>query len=146
MVFLDEPTTGLDVEARRELWTAIGAFHDEGGTVLLTSHYLEEVETLADRVVVLDRGRVIADGDTRDVRGLVSLKRVSFTSATLPRLAGVAGMERNGERVRLLAGDADRLVRDLVTSGTEFTDLEISTVSLEDAFLAITARQRADRR
>jgi ABC-2 type transport system ATP-binding protein len=143
VVFLDEPTTGLDVAARRALWDGIGAFHADGGTVLLTSHYLEEVEALAHRVVVIDRGRVIADGAMRDVRGLVNLKRVSFTGTTLPPLADVAGVDREGERIRVLASDADQLVRDLVTSGTEFTDLEISTASLEDAFLAITAQQRA---
>jgi ABC-2 type transport system ATP-binding protein len=141
IVFLDEPTTGLDVEARRELWDGIRSFHAGGGTVLLTSHYLEEVEALAQRVIVIGSGQIIADGSVSDVRGLVGLKRVTLTCPALPALAGVARVERDGDRTHLLASDADRFVRDLVTSGVAFSDLEIRAASLEDAFLTITANQ-----
>jgi ABC-2 type transport system ATP-binding protein len=142
VVFLDEPTTGLDVTARHALWDGIGAFHAEGGTILLTSHYLEEIETLAQRVVVIDRGRIIADGTMHEVRGLVTLKRVTLTSTGLPPLTGVTSIGRDGERIKLLTSDADQLVRELVTSGARFNDLEISPASLEDAFLAVTAHKR----
>ncbi len=140
VVFLDEPTTGLDVEARHALWAGIRTFHADGGTVLLTSHYLEEVESLAERVTIIDHGRVLADGDLAHIRGLVSLKRVTLSCAALPSLPGVTSVEHEGRHAHLFTGDADQLVRDLVTSGTDFRDLTISVASLEDAFLSITRR------
>lgn len=143
LVFLDEPSTGLDVEARRDLWDGIRTFRSDGGTVLLTSHYLEEIEALAQRVVVVDHGRVIADGSLSEVRGLVRLKRVTLTCRELPDLAGVNSVEHEGDRTHLLTNDADQLVRSLVASGVEFADLEIQAASLEDAFLALTAAQPA---
>ncbi|GIE98200.1 ABC transporter ATP-binding protein [Paractinoplanes rishiriensis] len=142
IVLLDEPTTGLDVEARRALWDGIRAFHAGGGTVLLTSHYLEEVEALARRVVVIGGGRVLADDSVAAVRGLVAIRRVSLASPVpLPRLAGVAGVDREGDRTHLLTPDADRLVRDLVAAEVPFTDLEIRPTSLEEAFLTLTSRR-----
>lgn len=143
LVFLDEPTTGLDVDARRALWDGIRSFHAEGGAVLLTSHYIEEVEALADRVVVMDRGRVIADGGIAEIRGRVRLKRVTLTDPVLPELVGVASIERDADRAHLLTNDAGALVRELVTAGASFTDIEIESASLEDAFLAITGDRRA---
>ncbi|MFD0821400.1 ABC transporter ATP-binding protein, partial [Micromonospora zhanjiangensis] len=94
LVFLDEPTTGLDVEARRALWDAIGSFHADGGTVLISSHYLEEIEALAQRVVVIGLGRVLADDTVEAVGGPVGVRRVSLTTAELPDLPGVLGVER----------------------------------------------------
>ena len=100
IVFLDEPTTGLDVEARRALWDGVRAFHADGGTVVLTSHYLEEIEALAERVVVIGGGRVLADDTVDAVRGLVAIRRVSLTSRVpLPDLPGVVGTERDGDRL-----------------------------------------------
>jgi ABC-2 type transport system ATP-binding protein len=140
IVFLDEPTTGLDVEARRALWDGIRQFHADGGTVVLTSHYLEEIEALARRVVVIGGGRVLADDTVPAVRGLVSIRRVSLTVATaVPELPGVVGTERDGDRTHLLTADADRLVRDLVARDVAFTDLEVRPTSLEEAFLTLTA-------
>ncbi|WP_250002188.1 ABC transporter ATP-binding protein [Actinoplanes sp. M2I2] len=139
IVFLDEPTTGLDVQARRLLWDGIRSFQAEGGTVVLTSHYLEEIEALARRVVVIGGGRVIADDTVTAVRGLVATRRVSLTvGEPLPDLAGVSGVERDGDRLHLLTADADRLVRDLVAHDVAFTDLEVRPTSLEEAFLALT--------
>ena len=139
IVFLDEPTTGLDVEARRSLWDGIRHFHSEGGTVVLTSHYLEEVEALARRVVVIGGGRVLADDTVDAVRGLVSVRRVSLTSPVhLPVLPGLSATDREGDRWRLLTPDSDRLVRDLVAAGVPFTDLEVRPTSLEEAFLTLT--------
>jgi ABC-2 type transport system ATP-binding protein len=140
IVFLDEPSTGLDVEARRGLWDAIRAFHDGGGTVMLTSHYLEEIEALARRVVVIGGGRVLADDTVSAVRNLVAIRRVSLTSCTpLPELPGVVGVERDGGRTHLMTADADRLVRDLVDADVPFSDLEVRPTSLEEAFLTLTA-------
>jgi ABC-2 type transport system ATP-binding protein len=144
IVFLDEPTTGLDVDARRALWDGIRAFHASGGTVVLTSHYLEEVEALAERVVVIGGGRVLADDTVAAVRGLVAVRRVSLTSGVpLPDLPGVVGAERDGDRTHLLTADADRLVRDLVTHRVAFADLEVRPTSLEEAFLTLTGSEAA---
>jgi len=140
IVFLDEPTTGLDVEARHSLWDGIRAFHADGGTVVLTSHYLEEIEALARRVVVIGGGRVLADDTVAAVRGLVAIRRVSLTvPVPLPELPGVVGTERDGDRTHLLTGDADRLVRDLVARDVPFTELEVRPTSLEEAFLTLTS-------
>ncbi|HIZ34289.1 MAG TPA: ABC transporter ATP-binding protein [Candidatus Ruania gallistercoris] len=143
LVFLDEPTTGLDTGARRALWEGIRSFHADGGAVLLTSHYIDEVEALADRVVVMDQGRVIADGPVAEIRGRVRLKRVTLTDPVLPELVGVTSIERDADRVHLLTNDATALVRELVTSRASFADIEIESASLEDAFLAMTGEQRA---
>ncbi|TDC53754.1 ABC transporter ATP-binding protein [Jiangella ureilytica] len=140
IVFLDEPTTGLDVDARHHLWEGIRAFHAEGGTVVLTSHYLDEVEALAERVVVIDHGRVIRDGSTAEIRDVAGMRRVSLTAGELPALPGVvsAASDDTG-RAHLMTTDADALVRELVTAGVPFRDLEVRSTSLEDAFLAMTA-------
>lgn len=143
LVFLDEPTTGLDVEARRSLWDGIKAFHADGGTVLLTSHYLEEVEALARRVVVVGDGRVLADDSVQAVREIVGVRRVTLVADELPELPGVISTERADGRVHLITADSDRLVIDLVRSGVPFSGLEIQPTSLEDAFLAITAKESA---
>ncbi|WP_084958547.1 ABC transporter ATP-binding protein [Thermoactinospora rubra] len=143
LVFLDEPTTGLDVEARRALWEGIRAFHAEGGTVLLTSHYLEEVEALARRVVVIGRGRVLADDTVQAVKEIVGVRRVSFGADTLPDLPGVLDVRREDGRFHLVVSDSDALVRELVGSGVPFGGLEIAPTSLEEAFLALTASEAA---
>ncbi|SCG47194.1 ABC transporter ATP-binding protein [Micromonospora inositola] len=139
LVVLDEPTTGLDVEARRTLWEAIRSFHADGGTVLLSSHYLEEVEALAQRVVVIGRGRVLADDTVDAVRSFVGVRRVSLLADDLPPLPGVVATEHVEGRTHLLTTDADQLIRDLVTAGVAFRELEVRPTSLEEAFLAITA-------
>ncbi|MBO3740855.1 ABC transporter ATP-binding protein [Actinoplanes flavus] len=144
IVFLDEPTTGLDVEARRALWESIRDFHAGGGTVVLTSHYLEEIEALASRVVVLAQGRVLADDSVAAVRGLVGIRRISLTSAvplTDFDFDGLVSVERAGDRVHLLTPDADRMVRTLVSHDVPFRDLEVRPTSLEEAFLALTGKE-----
>ncbi|GAA4944186.1 ABC transporter ATP-binding protein [Actinoplanes utahensis] len=138
IVFLDEPTTGLDVEARRDLWEAVREFHAGGGTVVLTSHYLEEIEALAERVVVLGEGRVLADASLEAVRGLVKVSRISISSPVPP--SGF-DFEGNGDRLHLLTADADRVVRELVTRNVPFRDLEVRPASLEEAFLTLTNKK-----
>ncbi|NRQ39147.1 ABC transporter ATP-binding protein [Nonomuraea sp. NN258] len=144
MVFLDEPTTGLDVEARRALWDGVKSYHEAGGTVLLTSHYLEEIEALAERVVVVGHGRVLADDTVRAVRDMVGVRRVSFDTvdaSALPQLPGVLGVEHDEGRASLVTTDPDRLVVELVKSGTPFSGLEVRPTTLEEAFLAITSKE-----
>ncbi|HTJ39519.1 MAG TPA: ABC transporter ATP-binding protein [Dactylosporangium sp.] len=141
LVFLDEPTTGLDVQARRSLWDAVRAFADEGGTVVLTSHYLEEIEALADRVVVIGHGRILADDTVEAIRSMVGIHRVSLDAPdALPDLPGVVGVEHADGRTSLLTPDADQLVRDLVRAEVPFRGLQVQPTTLEEAFLTLTGK------
>ena len=139
LVLLDEPTTGLDVEARHALWDAVRVYHRGGGTVVLTSHYLEEVEALAERIVVIDQGQVRADGTLAEIRSLVPGRRLRLRAPALPELAGVDRINREGDRYELWTADSDAVVRQLVRNAVPFRDLEVSTASLEEAFLALTS-------
>mgnify|MGYP001770888251 FL=1 len=139
-VFLDEPTTGLDVEARRGVWQAVRGYVEEGGTVLLTTHYLEEAEALATRVVVLHEGRVVAEGSVEEIKARVGVKRVRFQAPELPSLPGVVKAETQNGTHTLYTPEADRLVRTLVEEGIPFRSLEVLPVSLEEAFLVLTGK------
>jgi ABC-2 type transport system ATP-binding protein len=139
LLFLDEPTAGLDVESRRSVWESVRAHIQEGGTVLLTTHHLEEAEALATRVVVINRGRIVAGGTVPEIRARVGLTRVRFRAAGVPPLPGVKRHERVGDEHVLHTDDPDGLVAELVRSETLFSALEIVPLSLEDAFLALTA-------
>ena len=145
LVVLDEPTTGLDVQARDALWAALRSYRASGGTLLITSHYLAEIEALCSRVVVIDQGRVIADGTVEEIRGQVSLSRVTVrTSASREVLDGLPGVVsttrdvENPERWTVHTRSSDALVRALVES-TAFEDLEVHRASLEEAFVALTS-------
>ncbi|WP_203581247.1 ABC transporter ATP-binding protein [Microbacterium hibisci] len=147
LVLLDEPTTGLDVDGRRALWDAIRGQHRAGATVVVTSHYLEEIEALAERVVVVDRGRVIADDSVERILARVGVSQVRLRTADPSRLAGLPGVthrEHADDREILTVADADAFVRELVRSGLDFRDLSVRGASLEEAFLALTAARRTD--
>ena len=144
LVFLDEPTVGMDVETRRAFWGQMREFASEGRTVLFATHYLDEADAVADRIVVLNRGRVVADGPAAAIKSNVSSRTVRFT------LAGAGGVEfadlpsviqvtRHGDDVRLTTSDADATVRALYASGLPIHNLEVTGAGLEDAFLALTA-------
>ena len=139
-VFLDEPTTGLDVEARREVWRRLAAYSGEGGTVLLTTHYLEEADALATRIVVIDRGSIVATGSPDEIRARIAVKRVRFRAAELPELPGIVRADTDADRHTVHTADADALVTALVSSGVAFSDLEVQAASLEEAFLALTGK------
>ncbi len=140
LVLLDEPTTGLDVDARHSLWNAIEDYQADGGTVLITSHYLEEIQRLAERVVVIDHGAILVDDTTQAVIDRVDVDRVELTSSDprLDALPGVTSIERDGDRATLLTADADALVRALVTDQIDFSRLRVAGASLEDAFAHLT--------
>ncbi|ANC32268.1 ABC transporter ATP-binding protein [Isoptericola dokdonensis] len=141
VLLLDEPTTGLDVTARQTLWEAVRGYHAAGGTVLLTSHYLEEVQALAQRVVVIDHGVVRADDSLDAILRRVGLRQVEVRSAVdLTGWDGVVRGTRRDDGVQeLYTPDADALVRTLVTSGVDFHDLRIRGAGLEEAFAEMVA-------
>jgi ABC-2 type transport system ATP-binding protein len=137
-VFLDEPTTGLDVEARRNAWDAIRAFAEGGGTVLLTTHYLEEADALATRVVVIADGMKVAEGSPAEVKARTGLKRIRIEADALPTLAGVVRATRAGRVHTLYAADPGSVVNLLVERGVPLEGLEVTAVTLEEAFLSLT--------
>jgi len=143
LVLLDEPTTGLDVDARHGLWAAIRRHRAAGTTVVVTSHYLEEIEALAERVVVIDHGRVIVDDTLDAVRSRVSSSIVTLTTTDADRVQQLPGivMSQLGEaggRLELTVSDSDEFVRSLVDSGLVFGGLTVRGSSLEETFLALT--------
>ena len=132
LVVLDEPTTGLDVESRQATWAAIRAYAAEGGTVLLTTHYLEEAEALASLVVVIDRGRVLARGTVAAIRARAGSGRVRFRAEPLPD--GLAdGAVREGEMLTIRTADPTGVVRTLLASGARLEALEVTPLPLEEA-------------
>ncbi|MBL8262867.1 MAG: ABC transporter ATP-binding protein [Xanthomonadaceae bacterium] len=142
LLFLDEPTTGLDIDARQRMWATIRELVAGGTGVLLTTHYLEEAEALADRVVVLDRGRVVADGAMDEVRARVSQRRIRCLSALDVALVagwpGVRAATREGARVEIVADTAEDVVRRLLAEDAALSELDIRRAGLADAFLALT--------
>ncbi|MET0736593.1 MAG: ABC transporter ATP-binding protein [Microbacterium sp.] len=141
LVLLDEPTTGLDVDARRTLWAAIRRQHDAGATVVVTSHYLEEIEALAQRVIVMGAGRVLADDALASVLARVGLSRVRLRTDVGEDVAGLPGVVRHEHEDAfevLTVDDADEFVRVLVRSGLDFRDLAVRGATLEEAFLSLT--------
>ena len=137
LMFLDEPTVGLDVMSRREIWQQARTYIAGGGTLLLTTHYLEEAEALASRIVLIDRGRIHFSGDVEGVRARLGVKRVSFLAERLPPLPGVVEQREHDGRHELLVRDSDAVVRALVASGTGFSNLDVTRVPLEDAVIAL---------
>ena len=147
LLFLDEPTLGFDVEVRRAFWKQIRAFVARGRTVLLTTHYLEEADALADRVVVLNHGSVVADGSPAEIKSKVSGRRIrcvtSLAEDVLRGLPGVTKVDVDSGRAEILAATAESVVRELLTRDPELSQLEVTSVGLEDAFIALTAREEA---
>jgi ABC-2 type transport system ATP-binding protein len=132
LVVLDEPTTGLDVEARGAVWQELRLFVSSGGTVLLTTHYLEEAEALATKVVVIDRGRVAAAGSVDEIRARAGAGRISFRREPLPsNLAG--DVSEDGDRVVIHASHPEEVVRQLVHTGARLQDLDVRPLPLEEA-------------
>ncbi|MFC5181679.1 ABC transporter ATP-binding protein [Actinomadura harenae] len=140
LIVLDEPTAALDIESRHELWVAIRACAERGATVLFSTHYLEEADAEADRIVVVDRGRVVADGTSDEIKRRVPGRTVSVDASVLPDPSGLPGVlssEVDGRRVRLHTTDADATVLALAAAGA-VRDLEVTGASLEQAFLTLT--------
>ncbi|QIJ63503.1 ABC transporter ATP-binding protein [Streptomyces sp. JB150] len=154
VLFLDEPTTGLDAEGRRDTWNLVRALRDAGTTVLLTTHYLEEAEELADRLAILHEGRIAARGTPEEVTA-AQPSRISFElpdgwfPGDLPALGalGVVGHEMDGRTVRLRTHEPQRAATGLLVwardAGVELRRLDVRPASLEEAFLGIAGRASA---
>ena len=141
VLFLDEPTVGMDVEGRRRFIEEIAKLAAQGRTVVLTTHYLEEADQLARRVIVIDRGRIIADSTPAEIKSRVAGKRITFTtSQPLPEGLPLTGVQVEGTHVRLLTNEPERVLRELFSHGVEMRDLEVSGADLEEAFVAMTHR------
>ncbi len=142
LLLLDEPTTGMDVEGRRAFWSAIRADAEKGRTVLFATHYLEEADQYADRIVLISHGRIVADGTGSEIKARAAGRTVRATlpgadSDALSRLAGVESVDVRGDAVYVHARDTDAVARFLLTE-TAAHDLEITARGLEDAFLSLT--------
>ncbi|HZC06938.1 MAG TPA: ABC transporter ATP-binding protein [Ktedonobacterales bacterium] len=142
LLVLDEPTAAMDVETRREFWGRMRAYAAQGHTVLFATHYLEEAETFASRLIVVAQGRVIADGTMRDIEERFGQPSVSFTvpvgqTSDFNRMPGVGRYETQDERVTLYTSDVDATVRALATSDLRWSDLEVRRVNLEETFVSM---------
>ena len=150
LVVLDEPTTGMDIESRRALWDEIRTLSVAGKTVLLTTHYLEEADMLATRVVVINRGKTICEGTPSEIRRRVSGRRIrcitQLDPAFLATLPTVSDVKQDREALVVTAEAAEDVVREMLQRDRSLNGLEIFSPALEDAFLALTSQDQPERR
>ncbi len=145
-LFLDEPTVGMDVEGRRAVLDSIRALSAAGKTIVFTTHYLEEADQLARRIIVIDRGVVIADATPREIKSQIPSKRISFhtgapvSDATFRGLP-VQNLEVADHRIRLLSNEPELVLKALFERGVAVHDLEVTGADLEEAFLSLTTRR-----
>jgi ABC-2 type transport system ATP-binding protein len=144
LLILDEPTAALDVESRREFWASIRAVAARGTTVIFATHYLEEADAYADRIILLARGRVVADGSTSEIKARVGHRTIQATLpdaevTPLTDLPGVTAVDRHGETVMLTCADSDLALRGLLDRFPSVHDIEVRGAGIEEAFVALTA-------
>lgn len=142
LLFLDEPTVGMDVSTRRAFWARIRGLRADGRAVLLTTHYLEEADALADRVVVLDHGRIVADGTPAHIKQTVAVRRIrcrtAVSRAQVATWTGVQTVTVDDGVMEILTASAEDVVRQLLLADPSLSGLEVAGAALEDAFLALT--------
>jgi len=147
LLFLDEPTAAMDVEARRTFWQSMREFTDEGRTVVFATHYLDEADTYADRIVMLSKGVVVADGTPNEVKAVVSGRRIrtsidfDWTDAArdaLGRLPGVRSLDHRSGQLTIVSDDSDATLRALLAAHDDIHDIEVTAHTMDDAFLALT--------
>jgi ABC-2 type transport system ATP-binding protein len=147
LLFLDEPTVGMDIDARRKLWSAMRSLVAEGCSVVLTTHYLEEAEALAQRVIVMAKGRVLSEGSVDALRAQVPLARIRCISdldtAAISSWPHVASAQREGERLLIQTGAPETVLRRLLDADDALSALEVQRASLADAFTELTREQGA---
>ncbi len=143
ILFLDEPTAALDVEARRDFWSQVSDFSKSGKTVILTTHYLEEADTLAERIVVINQGQVVAEGSPAQIKARVGGKVIRFHSSSLPPLENISGFQRlqkNGDMYEVFTSSAEQSLREIFQIA-KISDLEIRSTGLEEAFVELTSQK-----
>lgn len=142
LLFLDEPTAGLDVEARRALWETVRTLAEDGRTIVLTTHYLEEADALADRIVVIKQGRIAAAGSPDEIKRTVAQRRIRcitrVAAERIRALPGVSAVTRAGERLEVAAAHPEPVVFELLKLDPDLHDLEVTGARLEEAFVALT--------
>lgn len=149
LIVLDEPTTGMDVTTRQAFWATVREQADQGRTVLFATHYLEEADAIADRVLVLHRGRLLADGTAAEIKAKAGARRVSFDlegpidEAPLRALPFLTSVDISGHTIRIQSTDADATVHALYGLGVFPRNLEVAGLGLEQAFVAITAAEES---
>ena len=148
LLVLDEPTTGMDVEGRRSFWASIRKDAEKGRTVLFATHYLEEADAYADRIVLIRTGEIVADGTAAEVKGLAAGRTVRATlpaadEASLRAVPGADSVEVRGDTVLIHSGDSDTVARYLLNQ-TSARDLEVTSRGLEEAFIALTSADAQD--
>jgi ABC-2 type transport system ATP-binding protein len=151
LLVLDEPTSGIDVEGRIEFWQAMRAVAERGKTILFATHYLEEADANADRIVLMARGRIVADGPATEIKAKVGSRSIRATLlgvdlAELQALPGVLSAERHGEAITLSCSDTDAALSALLISFPGTRDTEVRGASLEEAFLELTHEDDHDDR
>ena len=144
IVFLDEPTVGMDIEARRGLWQQIRWLADHGKTVLLTTHYLEEADALAHRIVVINKGKVVSEGTPAEIKNRGASRKIHCTttlsSAQIWAIPGVADVQQSTRGTIITAANTEAVLRKLLAYDHELSDLEVTSPNLEEAFLSLTSR------
>ncbi|MFF6916142.1 ATP-binding cassette domain-containing protein [Streptomyces sp. NPDC012466] len=152
LMVLDEPTTGMDVTTRQAFWATLREQADQGRTILFATHYLEEADAVADRVLVLHRGRLLADGTAAEIKARAGARRVSFDlegaidEPALRALPFLTGIDISGRTVRIQSADADATVHALYGLGVHPRNLEVAGLGLEQAFVALTTAEEAKSR
>src|SRR5215475_7532148 len=144
LIVLDEPTTAMDVETRRLFWANMKAEVAEGKTLLFATHYLEEADQAADRILVINRGRLLADGTPTEIKQKAGARRLSFRLDQLDEsfllgLPGVVSLEVRHDVVQIQSSDSDATLYAILDAGYRPSEIEVTSLGLEQAFLAITA-------
>jgi ABC-2 type transport system ATP-binding protein len=148
LIVLDEPTVAMDVQARQAFWATMREFAQRGKTVVFATHYLEEADAYADRIVLMANGQIVADGPATEIKATVGGRTIRATlpgvdPAELSRLPGVRNVEQHGESVALSCQDSDAAIRALIETYPQARDFEITGAGLEAAFLALTTGDNA---
>jgi len=142
VIFLDEPTVGMDIEARRGLWAQVRSLASRGKTVLLTTHYLEEADALAHRIIVMNKGRVVSEGTPTAIKSGSAGRRIrcitTLTAAVLNAMPGVLGVEQHAPFTTVNATEAESVLRAMLAADPHLSGLEITSPGLEEAFLSLT--------
>jgi ABC-2 type transport system ATP-binding protein len=147
LLVLDEPTAAMDVEARHVFWSSMREFTDAGRTVVFATHYLDEADTFADRIVIMRSGRVVADGTPSEIKAIAATRTIRFggvqesAHVALRGLPGAVGLEARHGSVTLRTDRSDQTLRALLASFPEAHDIEVVASTMDDAFLALTADQ-----